>query len=247
MPIDSLIGLPTSSTAESYYSQPTHLRSHPAHSHAPFAGPSRENTTGNSGHPHHLLGGMPIPISRSSTQTHRAPQHAPLSSSTTPNTSSPASLQSPFPFSPTTSSHPPSNIGGTTSSSSTGSVVGGDVSPVLPTGTSYLTQITTPPSSTSPLLHLGDGTTFAPQLSYPLVPPPSLSSSLGSPVYSRRNSFGHSGRRTSMDRGSARVAETGSLRNRRASAAGGAAILPETVAESPPGTSPSSVIGPGDQ
>ena len=102
---------------------------------------------------------------------------------------------------------------------------------------SYDTQATTPPSSASPLPLQGH--TFQPmphQLSYPSVPPPSLSSSLGSPIVSlspnlsRRNSVGQgpggsgtggggSGpggstiggrRRVSIERG-ARIAETGSL------------------------------------
>lgn len=198
------------------------------------------------------LGGLPIPISRAaSNQTaHRAPAQQSYSSSTTPNTTSPSSsLASPFPFSPTTNVPPSHSQPPTSTSSSTGSFAASEMSPSLNPGpSSYLTELTTPPSSTSPLLHIGDaGTTYTHQLSYPSVPPPSLSSSLGSPVYSRRSSFSQANRRMSIDRGTARVAETGSLRNRRASvASGGMALNPEIVAESPVGSTPSSVIGPGE-
>ena len=194
------------------------------------------------------LSGLPIPIARAPSQPHRAPAQQSYSSSTTPNTTSPSeSFHSPFPFSPTTSTHPnrgTASVGtGTTTSSGNNS---GGISPSPNYDpSSYLTQLTTPPSSTSPLLQIGDAATpFAHQLSYPSVPPPSLSSSLGSPVYSRRNSFGQTIRRTSMDRGAGRIAETGSLRNRRASvASGGMPLTSETVIESPPGSSPSSVVG----
>ncbi|KAG8954843.1 hypothetical protein FRC04_010326 [Tulasnella sp. 424] len=268
LPIDNLIGLPASSTDS--YSQPTHVRPPTSAartsstdtrtgSHAPNpevrpGGPSRPQ-----------LGGLPIPIARVGA-TPRPTQHASYSYSTTPNTNSPASLQSPFPFSPTTTTHTTGNrpAGGTTTSnsSSTGSAAASAddiLSPGLAVPSSYLTQVTTPPSSTSPivnLIHHGGEThvQVIHQLSYPSVPPPSLSSSLGSPVYSRRNSFGQnpgtsigSGRRTSIERG-ARIAETGSLvRNRRASvASGGMPLTSETVIESPPGSSPSSVVGVGD-
>lgn len=214
------------------------------------------------------LAGLPIPIARTGA-TPRPVQTQYHSSSTTPNTNSPSSsLQSPFPFSPTISNHPNNNgpTGETTTSnsSSNGSIAASADDILSPLGpnmgpSSYLTQVTTPPSSTSPLVHLvhQNGETHAHlihQLTYPSVPPPSLSSSLGSPVYSRRNSFGQNGgpnaatgRRMSIDRG-ARVAETGSLvRNRRASAAsGGMALASEPVIESPPGTSPTFVVGPGD-
>ncbi|KAG8916454.1 hypothetical protein FRC01_003143 [Tulasnella sp. 417] len=268
LPIDDLIGLPASST--DVYSQPTHIRpqpsgartsssdarsgSHPPDSEIRPGGPSRPQ-----------LAGLPIPIARAGA-TPRLPQHASYSHSTTPNTNSPSSLQSPFPFSPTVSAHTMGNrpAGGTTTSnsSSTGSAAASAddiLSPGLAVPSSYLTQVTTPPSSTSPLVNLihHGGETHVQlihQLSYPSVPPPSLSSSLGSPVYSRRSSFGQnpgtsmgSGRRTSIERG-ARVAETGSLvRNRRASvASGGMPLTSETVIESPPGSSPSSVVGVGD-
>lgn len=254
MPIDDLIGLPSVPPSD-VYSQPTHIRPQPIttrHTHLAdgmiSGGPSGSGLNGI-----HLpaappttttvtrpqLSGLPIPIARGpSSQAHRQASQSYSSSSTTPNTTSPvSSLQSPFPFSPTTSTHP------TTGAPTNGLAHGAGPS-------SYLTQLTTPPSSTSPLLQIGIGdavtpSAFAHQLSYPSVPPPSLSSSLGSPVYSRRNSFGHANRRTSMDRGTARVAETGTLRNRRASVAGGGMPLTsETVIESPPASPPlsSSVV-----
>lgn len=107
-------------------------------------------------------------------------------------------------------------------------------SPVMISGgpTSLLSNLTTPPSSASlHNLYNGYGTVGSRGLSYPSVPPPSLSSSFGSPTVSyhmghrepslspveplsRRNSnAGHSGSR----RGDWRVAETGNLRSISAS------------------------------
>ncbi|KAG9017982.1 hypothetical protein FRB90_012757 [Tulasnella sp. 427] len=280
MPIDNLIGLPAPSSTD-IYSQPTHVRPQPtvARTSSPElrSGSHAGDAEFRPGGPSRV--GLPIPIARGVGATPRPAQHASSSypHSATPNTNSPSSLTSTFPFSPTTSPHVPvpgnhhhhhrpGGGGGTatSNSSSTGSVAASAddnlISPGMVVPSSYLTQGTTPPSSTSPLvnvIHHGGEThlQLIHQLSYPSVPPPSLSSSLGSPVYSRRNSFGQNpgtslgsaGRRTSIERG-ARIAETGSLvRNRRASvASGGMPLTSETVIESPPGSSPSSVVGIGD-
>lgn len=82
-------------------------------------------------------------------------------------------------------------------------------------------------------------------LSYPSVPPPSLSSSLGSPVVmthmpssaaaaqvpGQERRYSHGSRRTSVERG-ARIAETGSLvRSRAGSGASGAGSGAGTGAE----------------
>jgi hypothetical protein len=140
-----------------------------------------------------------------------------VSESNTPFSHSPSSSDSPFPFSPamSTATNPASYISTTS------------------------TALTSPPTSmslhTDPIMTLG--TPFR-ALSYPSVPPPSLSSSFGSPVVSyhipqrdhslspieplsRRNSNATRGRN---DR---RVAETGSLRSaasRRGSVERGARI-----------------------
>jgi hypothetical protein len=146
-----------------------------------------------------------------------------LGSNSTPLSHSPSSSESPFPFSPNTNSLASVN-----------------------------TNITSPPSSFSQA-----NATFvqAPRtaLTYPSVPPPSLSSSFGSPVISygmshmgpefspadpssRRNSImsrrsaewragENRSRRSSVERG-ARVAETGSLVSR---SRGGSTALPPTT------------------
>lgn len=152
-----------------------------------------------------------VPIPRPPSQIHR-PSNAISSESTTPLSHSPSSVStSPFPFSPTTSPFPASYA-------------------------SAATNLTTPPSvgsvAMSPPTITNGG---ARMLSYPLVPPPSLSSSFGSPstslhqpsthpisfvprdhdgtpspaesFHSRRDSFN---RRGSFER---RVVETGSLRS----------------------------------
>jgi len=66
-------------------------------------------------------------------------------------------------------------------------------------------------------------------LTYPSVPPPSLSSSLGSPVQQTNPPrWGHGGsRHSSVERGG-RVAETGSL-SRRGSQGAGAATRPSQI------------------
>ncbi|KAF8632167.1 hypothetical protein AX17_004908 [Amanita inopinata Kibby_2008] len=175
--VDNLIGL-----SSDPFSQPTHHRSSPS-SYSTASSPSTSvlflPTQAS-----RRTNGVPIP--RPATQIHR--HHSPSSS------------DSPFPFSPVTSTNPASYL-------------------------SSNTNLTSPPTSIS--LHtdpvMNHGTPFR-ALSYPSVPPPSLSSSFGSPSVSyhmphrehsrspveplsRRNS---SARRGSVDR---RVAETGNLRN----------------------------------
>lgn len=156
-----------------------------------------------------------VPIPRPPSQIRR-PANIISSESTTPLSHSPSSTStSPFPFSPVTTSPFPASY------------------------TSAVTALTTPPSigsvAISPPTFTAGG---ARMLSYPSVPPPSLSSSFGSPstslhhhyagtgpvplasrdhdgtpspaesFHSRRNSFN---RRGSFER---RVAETGSLQRR---------------------------------
>ncbi|KAG8853753.1 hypothetical protein FRB96_008007 [Tulasnella sp. 330] len=278
LPIDNLIGLSASSPVDGH-SQPTHLRSSISSVRRASSLERSPNFTTHvlsttSQRPQ--LGGLPIPISMTripSSQTHRAPK--PISSSTTPNTTSPSPTSSlspalPFSFSPvvpTPSMRINGHVGATTSSSSSSSYQpnSGGLSLSNPNeheSSSYLTEMTTPPSSTSPILQLDPSTsTFVAvnQLSYPSVPPPSLSSSLGSPVYSRRNSFGQAHSRR-MSGSGVRVAETGSLiRGRRMSSVAGGVLSAETVPESEPespeleplsdpltASSPSSVVALGD-
>lgn len=145
--------------------------------------------------------GMPIP--RPPSQIHR-PVNMPSEGNTPLSHSPSSSADSPFPFSPVTSTNPASFI-------------------------STNTNITSPPSSSDASLNSNPPVAFAGGplsrgLSYPSVPPPSLSSSFGSPTVSfhmqqrdaslspveplsRRNS---NPRRGNFDR---RVAETGSLRS----------------------------------
>ncbi|KAG6850074.1 hypothetical protein H0H93_001424 [Arthromyces matolae] len=146
-----------------------------------------------------------VPIPQVWSRIHRPVNLA--SEGNTPLSHSPSSSESPFPFSPAT------NPGSFTSPN---------------------TNITTPPSSISFNSNAGTGASFNPRtLTYPSVPPPSLSSSFGSPTAafsqgdyspvepsSRRNSGTRRGsdwrlsesnsRRNSVERG-ARVAETGTL------------------------------------
>ncbi|KAF8886129.1 hypothetical protein BD779DRAFT_1441837 [Infundibulicybe gibba] len=139
-----------------------------------------------------------VPIPRPPSQIHRPSNN--LSESTTPLSHSPSSSDSPFPFSPVTSTNPASFL-------------------------SNNTNITSPPSSLSfnsanAVIH----GVVSRGLSYPSVPPPSLSSSFGSPSVSthmphrehshspaeslsRRNS---NPRRGSLDW---RVADSGSFRS----------------------------------
>jgi hypothetical protein len=162
-----------------------------------------------SGHSMRRTNGVPIP--RPSSQV---PRPINISSEvSTPLSHSPSSSDSPFPFSPATSTNPASYISTNTNLTSPSTSISLHTDPTMSQGTPFRT------------------------LSYPSVPPPSLSSSFGSPtvIYhmphrdhshspteplSRRNS---TVRRGSIDRG-ARIAETGSLRNRRASFDRGARI-----------------------
>lgn len=215
--VDNLIGLPSPDP----FSQPTHHRrssfsntSSPSMSiyHIPHHIPRTSSS-----HAH----GVPIPRLPVS-HAHRPTNNT--SESNTPLSHSPSSSESPFPFSPIGSSTNPASF------------------------LSSTTNITTPPSS---LTNANVSTTMSYNnrgLSYPSVPPPSLSSSFGSPSVSyhmphrdrehslspieplsRRNSnarrgsvdrwvvggpgsgSGAASRRASVDRGGARVAETGSL------------------------------------
>lgn len=264
LPIDNLIGLAAASPTDAY-SQRVHLRSSSVQQ-----GASSERV------PHHTtsasqrpqLSGLPIPITRiPSSQTHRTPKTVSSSSSTTPITASPSPASSLLysPVVPTTSSlRHTSNSATTGSRSRSGYGPNGHDQDFDPS--SYATQMTTPPSSTSPLLQLDPSTSTyvaVNQLSYPSVPPPSLSSSLGSPVYSRRNSFGQGQHSRRMSGSGARVAETGSLLNRGRRMSSAAIVGPlseETVPEYEPefdlgeaavveevgATSPSSVVALGD-
>jgi len=188
LPVDNLIGL---SSADPY-SQPTHRRAFSSSSSTSSPTTSVHVLPSYASHPTH---GVPIP--RPPSQIHR-PMNA--SGGNTPLSHSPSSSESPFPFSPVTSTDPASLL-------------------------SNNTNLTTPPSSGSlnsnPPAPYG---AISRVLSYPSVPPPSLSSSYGSPTISyhmphrdhslspveplsRRES---NARRGSFDR---RIAESGSLLN----------------------------------
>ncbi|KAF8217690.1 hypothetical protein K438DRAFT_1795492 [Mycena galopus ATCC 62051] len=196
MPVDHLIGLASSDP----YSQPTHQRSQSTYS---------SNTSSPTNSVLHAPITRPtngVPIPRPATQSNGVPIPRPptqmrrvnssnISEGNTPLSHSPSSSSdSPFPFSPVTSPNP------------TGSYV------------SVSSIVTSPPTSYNP-----GGVTFgAPSrgLTYPSVPPPSLSSSFGSPTVSyhfphRDNSLSPvepQSRRNSIRRGGgARVVESGSL------------------------------------
>ena len=155
--VDNLVGL----TPGDPYSQPTHRRSTSGVSSPstsvgyPIARPATTHAVPIPSH------GVPIPRPSSSI---RRPLNS-TSETTTPLSHSPSSMESPFPFSPVLSAHVPAG------------------SSVLSNGT----QLTTPPSSSS-VQSGGVGAPYAVSgvhaLTYPSVPPPSLSSSYGSPVVS---------------------------------------------------------------
>ncbi|KAF9226269.1 hypothetical protein BS17DRAFT_697701 [Gyrodon lividus] len=135
-----------------------------------------------------------VPIPRPSSSIHRILDTT--SGTNTPLSYSPSSTESPFPLSPGMSTHPASLV-------------------------SNGTHLTTPPSSAS--LHSNPPAPYpvsnAHTLTYPSVPPPSLSSSYGSPVISylaRRDTSPAEplSRQGSNARGG-RVAESGTLRNGR--------------------------------
>ncbi|KAJ6532783.1 hypothetical protein DFH09DRAFT_828960, partial [Mycena vulgaris] len=139
-----------------------------------------------------------VPIPRPAAQVRRVNSNN-ISEGNTPLSHSPSSSSdSPFPFSPVTSPNPTSYV-------------------------SVSSNLTSPPTSYNP-----GGVTFgAPSrgLTYPSVPPPSLSSSFGSPTVSyhmphREPSLSPvepQSRRNSIRRGGARVAEAGNLRSISAS------------------------------
>ncbi|KAJ6469408.1 hypothetical protein C8R45DRAFT_837500 [Mycena sanguinolenta] len=195
LPVDHLIGLGSSDP----YSQLTHQRPQSTYS-STASSPTNSVLHAPISHP---TNGVPIPrpaaqangvpIPRPPTQLRRANNN--ISEGNTPLSHSPSSSSdSPFPFSPVTSPNP------------AGSYV------------SVSSIVTSPPTSYNP-----GGVTFgAPSrgLSYPSVPPPSLSSSFGSPTVSYHMHMpqrDHSlspvepqSRRNSIRRG-ARIAESGSL------------------------------------
>ncbi|TDL24438.1 hypothetical protein BD410DRAFT_785904 [Rickenella mellea] len=198
LPVDNLIGL---SSSFDPYSQPIHRRSSSTASSSPTASMinlplSRPSATHS------------VPIPRIASQIHR-PKSGSHVMAETPQSHSPSSSESPFPFSPVLSAQPESFV-------------------------STSTQLTTPPSSASLQSNPpGPYPMAPPSLSYPSVPPPSLSSSLGSPSVMYHipqrdeppspDSFSLSRRPSeSVQRGSAdhRVVESGNfrdLRSRRAS------------------------------
>jgi hypothetical protein len=154
--VDHLIGL----SSLDPYSQPTHRR---AWSNAPSS-PSTStlalpSTSSRRTHSVPIPAGNGVPIPRPSSQIHR-PTNNP-SGGNTPLSHSPSSSDSPFPFSPVTSTNPASFV-------------------------SNNTNTTTPPSSASlnPNPPAPYPASSQHTLSYPLVPPPSLSSSFGSPTVS---------------------------------------------------------------
>lgn len=200
------------------YSQPTHRRSWSNTSFSPSASMHVASPVAS-----RFTNGVPIPatdrvpIPRPSSTVHR-PNNL-TSESNTPLSHSASSSDSPFPFSPVTSTNPASVM-------------------------SNNTNLTSPPSSAS--LNSNPPAPYPASaqhtLSYPSVPPPSLSSSFGSPSvaypiphrdlpiepsgrrgshrrgnfergsyrsYNHNQSQSHS-RRESVERG-ARVAETGTL------------------------------------
>ncbi|KAF7975693.1 hypothetical protein HWV62_8809 [Athelia sp. TMB] len=199
--VDNLIGL----SSMDPYAQPTHQRSWASSNGSNSYSPSG-SVVAASPIASRYTSAVPIPAAPSTSamaiprpsSAIRRPPHPSLSESTTPSESSASASDSPFPFSPSTSMHPSSEL-----------------------STSITTNLTTPPSSASlnsnPPAPYPGGALHT--LSYPSVPPPSLSSSLGSPTVTypinRRGSGGYTyrgtgSRRESVERG-ARIAETGTL------------------------------------
>lgn len=138
-----------------------------------------------------------VPIPRPSSSIRRPTNN--MSESNTPLSHSPSSTESPFPFSPIVGTHPTSFV-------------------------SNGTHMTTPPSSASLTSNPPSTFTIPHALSYPSVPPPSLSSSYGSPVVSYIPHRDHSlspgvplSRRSSNPRGNIerRFADPVSIRNNR--------------------------------
>lgn len=222
--MDNLIGL---SNAQDSYSQPTHLRTS-----------STNSTSSNS--PTASMVALPTLPARPSSTTHSVPIPRPLAASRRTQTLGASVSFTESPLSP-------SSVDSASASP--------DLSPVLSalpaSYASGATHLTTPASSASlretppaPYGTPGAGAAVM-GLSYPSVPPPSLSSSLGSPVVmthipspgpgprhghlsERRFSHGQGSRRTSVERG-ARIAETGSLARSRAGS-GASGSLPSAGA-----------------
>ncbi|KAF8520928.1 hypothetical protein BU17DRAFT_34514, partial [Hysterangium stoloniferum] len=139
--------------------------------------------------PRSVVSGLPIPRPSSHLNRPNSSQAGPDDPSvTTPLSNSPSSSPSPYPFSPLTNVNPASYI-------------------------SNATHVTTPSSAS---LHSTPPAPFPAQtsmsLSYPSVPPPSLSSSLGSPIPSISHSPTEA-RGSRNSRPCARVAEVGNLRD----------------------------------
>lgn len=139
------------SSAPDALSQPTHRRPQPS-----FSGSSSPSTSIVNVSTHFPRPTPGVPIPRPPSQMHRPINSIP-SEITTPLSHSPSSSDTPFPFSPIASTNPESFL-------------------------TASTNITSPPSSLSynvanALTH----GTIPRGLSYPSVPPPSLSSSFGSP------------------------------------------------------------------
>ncbi|KAA1478148.1 hypothetical protein DENSPDRAFT_861789 [Dentipellis sp. KUC8613] len=208
--VDNLIGL---SSSLEHYPQPTHRRSASSSIPSPVVSPSIGLPLPTQGQMTRPGPSPSVPIPRPPSQIHRPFSN--LSESNTPISHSPSSSESPFLSSPMTSTNPASLI-------------------------SNQTQMTTPPSSASLALASLQTVPGHPQLSYPSVPPPSLSSSFGSPNIHRdastspmephasrwngvrrgsfdrrpipdvRNGSRSHSRRESVERG-ARIAETGQL------------------------------------
>lgn len=133
----------------------------------------------------------PLPIPRPPSQIHRPQQPVPVTSAVTTSSNSPSSSlsPSPFPFSPNSAIASPITTLTTPAS---------------------VPQLTAIPPQSLPSIN---------QLTYPHVPPPSLSSSLGSPVSMFSPASGLPSRRNSV-----RVAESGSLiRSRRNTSASASA------------------------
>jgi hypothetical protein len=174
-----------------------------------------------------------VPIPRPSSTIHRPANN--MSENNTPLSHSPSSTESPFPFSPL---NPASYV-------------------------SNGTHLTTPPSSASLASNPHSTFTIPRMLSYPSVPPPSLSSSYGSPVVypehlmspggiSRRSSnargsiehrfdpgnfrtSGSQSGRESVERG-ARIAETGTLIPRSRGDSRSTSVISEASAVAGEGT-----------
>ncbi|KAH8102295.1 hypothetical protein BXZ70DRAFT_1063712 [Cristinia sonorae] len=130
-----------------------------SHNSSISSSPSLIPATTHNTQPHTVSARVPIPRPPSQIRRPHPNLNAPPSPSTTPPSSGSASLQSPSPFSPTNGM-----------------------------GISATTTFTTPPSSDSP--RAGFAATVNPhELTYPSVPPPSLSSSFGDPLSPLNNPY----------------------------------------------------------